>query len=199
MTRPAEGAAAPDLVQAVIGYRQWRLHDGALWSAYVEHRWRRGVNAATCRAEGEHGEPAPGHDCTCGLHAWYRPCPRLASPATSPLVAGAVALWGDIELHPTGMRAQYAMVVVLVRPALPGPKRREVAAMAELLEVDAVPARRLQAAARAHGAPVPAGMVPPARRSPAGEVAAAQLRATDAMSWRPSSLVSGWQPPGRPR
>jgi hypothetical protein len=198
MTRPVD-VAAPDLVQAVIGYRQWRLHDGALWSPYTEDRWRRGVNTAACRAGGDHAEPAPGHDCTCGLHAWYRPCPRLASPATSPLVAGAVALWGDIELHPTGMRARHAMVVVLVRPVLPGWKRREVAALAEGLEADAVPARRLQAAARAHGAPVPGGMVPPARRSPAGEAFAAHLRATDALNWRPSSLVSDRQAPDRSR
>jgi hypothetical protein len=199
MTLPVGADAAPDLVQAVIGYRQWRLHDAALWSPYSDNRWRRGVNTAACRTHGDHPEPPPGHACTCGFHAWYRPCPRLASPATSPLVAGAVALWGEIELHPTGMRAQHAMVVALVRPVLPGVKRREVAEVASQLEVEAVPARHLPATARAHGALVPAGMAPALTRSPAAEAAEASLRASDARAWRPSSLVSGWQPHDRAR
>jgi hypothetical protein len=177
MSGPAGGAAAPDLILPVIGYRQWRLGDAALWSAYMDDRWVRGVNTAACRADRRHAEPAPGHDCTCGIHAWYRPCPRLASPATSPLVAGAVALWGEIELHATGMRAQYAMVLALVRPLLTDAKRRRLVRVADTLEVEAIPARRLRAAALAHGAPVPAGMAPPALRSP-GAAALAQTRRT---------------------
>jgi hypothetical protein len=195
MTGPLSGdVRAPDLVETVIGFRQWRIHDGALWSAYSEDPWRRGVNVARCHVDGaSHAEGAPGHDCSCGIHAWYRPCPPLASPATSTLVAGAVALWGEIELHSSGMRAQYGMVVALVRPVLCRAKRREVIRMAAALEVEAVPARRLEAVALHHGSPVPQALRPrPPVWSPAAE-ALAQGRDVPGPVWHPTSLVSGWQ------
>ena len=103
-------AAAPDLVTAVIGFRQWRLHGSELWSLRATDRWHRGVQTAHCD-EGSHAGPAPANGCTCGIYALYGPPPRGASAATPDLVAGAVALWGQIELHAHGMRAQHAMVV----------------------------------------------------------------------------------------
>jgi hypothetical protein len=145
-------ARAPDLVEPVIGYRQWRLHDGMLWSPFAEFRWERGVNTARCTVGGGHPEPAPGHACACGIYAWYRPCPRLGS-ATPHLVPGAVAVWGEVELHATGLRAQYAAIVALVLPWWRG-KRRQVVELADALEVDAVPARRLREAALGHGLPI---------------------------------------------
>jgi hypothetical protein len=153
----------PDLIEPVIGYRQWRLHDGALWSPYFEMRWRRGVNTAHCAAPGSHPEGAPAHACSCGLHAWYRPCPRLGSAAASDLVAGAIVVWGAVELHPTGLRAQHAMVVALALPLASRAKRRRVCEVASALEVAAVPARRLAAAARACVRPVARTLVPPRR------------------------------------
>ena len=153
--------AAPDLIEPVIGYRQWRLRGDALWSLYVDTPWRRGTNTARCAAgAGDHDEAAPGHACTCGIYAWYRPCPRLASAVTSDLVAGAVVVWGALELHPTGMRAQHAMVVALALPLTSGAKRRRVRAAASALEVPAVPARRLAAAALACGRPLPNALLP---------------------------------------
>jgi hypothetical protein len=146
-------ARAPDLVEPVIGYRQWCLRDAALWSLYAEYRWGRGANAAICTLGAGHPEPAPGHSCACGLYAWYRPCPRLGC-ATRELVAGAVAMWGDIELHAEGLRAQYAAVVALVLPPSRGGKRRRVIELANALEVDVVPTRRLRKAALDHGLPI---------------------------------------------
>jgi len=156
---------APDLIEPVVGYRQWRLRDGALWSPYFEMRWKRGVNTARCAADRVGPHVAPAHRCTCGIHAWYRPCPRLASAGTADLVAGAIVVWGAVELHPTGMRAQHAMVAALALPVASAAKRRRVRAVAAALEVPAVPARRLAAAALACGRPVPRSLVP--RRAPA--------------------------------
>jgi hypothetical protein len=160
--------AAPDLIEPVIGYRQWRLRGDALWSVYLDMPWCRGVNTARCAsAAGDHDEAAPAHACTCGIYAWYRPCPRLGSAAPH-LVAGAVVLWGAMELHPTGMRAEHAMVVGLALPLTSGAKRRRVTAAASALEVPAVPARQLAAAALACGRPLPRALVPsasPRRRS----------------------------------
>jgi hypothetical protein len=152
-------AQAPDLVDALIGYRQWRLHDEALWSPFADYEWARGVNVAGCGRTPGHGDPAPAHDCACGLHAWYRPCPRLGY-ATPDLVGGAVAMWGAVELHPTGMRAQYATIVTLVLPLAHSRKRRRLVAVADALEVDAVSARHLTKAAHRHGLPVPAELAP---------------------------------------
>jgi hypothetical protein len=105
----------PDDRDREVADRQWRLRDAELW--FADARWTRGTNTAHCAASGAaHAEAAPGSACSCGLYAWYRPCPRLASAATAELVAGAVALWGTIELHATGMRAQHAMVVALALP-----------------------------------------------------------------------------------
>jgi hypothetical protein len=173
-------AAAPDLVTAVIGFRQWRVRGSELWSLRATDRWQRGVQTARCH-DGSHGGPAPANGCTCGFYAWYEPPPRGASAATPDLVAGAVALWGQIELHAHGMRAQYAMVVALALPFSWAGKRRRVLAVAEALEVPAVPARKLKAAALRHGDLIPRRMRPPDltpnKRQAPGEPAPARLYA----------------------
>jgi hypothetical protein len=193
--RPGE-PVAPDLVQPVIGYRLWRLDDEALWSPYVEERWERGVHEAVCRADrGDHTEPAPAHDCSCGIHAWYEPCPTLSWAATRHLVAGAIALWGDMELHPFGMRAARGMIVALALPPWNGPKPRRIVEIANALEVEAVPARRLEAAALEHGAPIPPGMAPEPRASRAAYAVEQRMRESDTAGWRPSSLVSRMRSP----
>jgi hypothetical protein len=181
---------APDLVNPVIGYRLWRLGDESLWSPYVEERWLRGVHVAVCRAERSgHAGPAPAHDCSCGIHAWYEPCPTLSWAATRHLVVGAVALWGDMELHPFGMRAARGMVVALALPPWHGTKPRRIIEIAREFEVEAVPARHLEAVALEHGAPVPDGMAPEPRASRAA-YAVEQRLAESQTGWRPSSLVS---------
>jgi hypothetical protein len=152
--------AAPDLVTAVIGFRQWRLRGSELWSFRATERWHRGVQTAHCDSE-SHAGPAPANGCTCGIYAWYEPTPRGASATVPDLVGGAVALWGQIELHAHGMRAQYGMVVALALPLSRGEKRRRILAAAEAFDVPAVPARRLRATALEHGDDIPRWMRPP--------------------------------------
>jgi hypothetical protein len=170
--------SAPDLITAVIGFRQWRLCGDELWSFRADEAWRRGVHTARCAA---HGHSAPANGCSCGIYAWYSPAPRGASAMTPDLVAGAVALWGQIELHAHGMRAQHAMVVALALPFSWGAKRRRIRAAGDALEVPAVPARRLTAAALAHGDVVPRRMRPPDttpnKRAAPGEPTPARLYA----------------------
>ena len=122
-------ATAPDLIRAVIGFRQWRLHGDELWSLHADDRWGRGLQTARCLGEHAHDGPAPQNGCTCGFYAWYAPTPRTASVGTSELVGGAVALWGQVELHAHGIRAQHAMIVALALPMssgrqAPAPGRR---------------------------------------------------------------------------
>jgi hypothetical protein len=169
---------APDLISAVIGFRQWRLCGDELWSSRATQRWGRGVHTAHCPT---HAHDAPANGCTCGIYAWYSPTPRGASALTPDLVAGAVALWGQIELHAHGMRAQHAIVVALALPFSWGAKRRRVLAVADALEVPAVAARRLKATALGHGDLVPRRMRPPDttpnKRAAPGEPAPARLYA----------------------
>jgi hypothetical protein len=173
--------AAPDLIKAVIGFRQWRLRDSELWSLLTEDRWERGMQTAHCRNPERRHEIAPQNGCTCGFYAWYSPPPRGASAATADLVSGAVALWGQVELHAHGMRAQHAMIVALALPFSRGSKRRRLLAAAEELEVPAVPARKLKAAALEHGELIPKAMRPPDltpnKRAAPGEPAPARLYA----------------------
>ena len=172
---------APDLVERVIGYRQWRIHDGELWSVHTWDRWTAEAMTATCNAAREHDEPPPVNGCTCGLYARYTPVPRTASAATPDLVSGAVALWGRLELHAHGMRAEHARLLALALPLTPGPKRRRVRDVAATLGVPAVPARRLQAEALRHGRPIPPAMRPPDlepnKRKAPGEPDPARLHA----------------------
>ena len=172
---------APDLISPVIGFRQWRLRDDALWSLHAEDRWARGLLTARCLGDDAHDDPAPLNGCTCGFYAWYAPTPRTASAATADLVAGAVALWGRVELHAHGMRAQHAMVVALALPLSWGAKRRRLLAVADALEVPTVPARRLKRAALEHGDVISRSMRPqdttPNKRAAPGEPAPARLYA----------------------
>jgi hypothetical protein len=182
-------AVAPDLVTAVIGFRQWQVRGSELWSLRATDRWHRGVQTAHCD-KATHDGPSPANGCTCGIYAWYGPPPRGASAATRDLVAGAVALWGQIELHAHGMRAQHAIVVALALPFSWGDKRRRVLATADALDVPAVAARKLRAAGLQHGELIPRRMRPPDlepnKRKAPGEPDPARLHAVaDGYDGRP--------------
>lgn len=180
MSDPGTESVAPDLITAVIGFRQWRLIDGELWPLRAPDRWGPGVQTAHCE-RATHPGPAPANGCTCGIHAWYEPPPRGASAATPDLVAGAVALWGLIELHAHGMRAEHAVVVALALPFSRGAKRRGLEAVGARRGVPVVPARHLRATALRSGAPIPPAMRPPDlepnKRKAPGPPAPARLRA----------------------
>jgi len=78
----------------------------------------------------------------------------MASARTPDFVAGAVVVWGRVEVHATGMRAEYARIVGLEQPLMYGGKRRELDTVAEHLSVPVVLHSRLAAVARAHGLPL---------------------------------------------
>lgn len=155
---------APDLIEPIIGFRHWRLVDGALTSMFSTTPWAASEMTARCPV-GQHDPvetPSPG--CTCGIYAYYDPCPRTASANTRDLVGGAVVVWGRVEAHATGVRAEHVRIVGLDLPLIRGRKRRAVTAVAERLGVPAIPHRRLKAVARAHGSPLPVALRPPRSR-----------------------------------
>ncbi|HTU97622.1 MAG TPA: hypothetical protein VMF14_17370 [Solirubrobacteraceae bacterium] len=163
---PELAEPAPDLIDPIIGYRQWRLVRGALTSLFNDTRWERVQLSARCHGGDHHPEVVPEHACSCGIYAYYDPCPRTASAVTRELVAGAVVMWGRVELHGTGLRAEHARIVGLELPLSLGPKRRHVLQVADQLGVAAVPHRQLRSVAREHGAPVDQSLRPPRVRQP---------------------------------
>jgi hypothetical protein len=142
---------APDLIVPLVGFRQWRLADGAPTSMYDRADWPDARFTATCDRGHGPGE-VPAKDCSCGVYAYYDPCPRTASAATPDLIGGAVVLWGRIEAHIYGMRGKHARIVAFELPLSRGRKRRAVLEAAERLGVPAVPHRSLKSAALEHGA-----------------------------------------------
>jgi hypothetical protein len=154
--------AAPDLVVPVVAFRAWRVVDGDLLSPYIPCRWEGPVMHAECypanRAllfgRGWLAEPhdPPHPDCRCGIYAYHR-------PGTQPYygefqwVEGIVSVWGRIESHRDGLRAQHARVCALGR-------RPGAAAIAARLGVDLVDRDELEPAALSYGAPLPASLVP---------------------------------------
>jgi hypothetical protein len=142
---------APDLIEPVIGFRQWRLADDGLLSVAFDHRWTQPTLVARCLMDSHPQEDSPVSACSCGVHAWYEPCSRIESAPTRNYVAGAVVMWGAIELHGSGMRAQYCRIVALALPLSRWRKRRRVLDIAGRLGVPAVRHRDLLTVARRHG------------------------------------------------
>ena len=84
---------APDLIEPVVGFRQWHLRDDRLFSPQRKVVWDDAVIHARCQSCVHDPDQIPAHDCSCGIYAYYEQVPRSVS-ARHNLVAGAVVLWG---------------------------------------------------------------------------------------------------------
>ena len=143
------GGRAPDLIVPIVGFRQWRIVDGEPTSVYDGAPWPDGGITARCHRG--HAE-VPAKDCTCGVYAYYDPCPRTASTATADLIGGAAVLWGRIEAHMYGLRGEHARIVAFELPLSRGRKRRAVVEAAKRVGVPVIPHRSLKGVALEHGA-----------------------------------------------
>jgi hypothetical protein len=141
---------APDLIVPLVGFRQWRLTDGMPASVYDGVRWADARITARCD-RGHSSDEVPAKDCSCGVYAYYDPCPRTASAATADLIGGAVVVWGRVEAHIYGMRAEHAQIIAFELPMSRGSKRRTVIEAADRIGVRVVPHRSLKAVALEHG------------------------------------------------
>jgi hypothetical protein len=151
---------AEDGSRPIVGFREWVLVGQEILSPLARTPWQGGPMQAEClpscrgarglwRTASPHPGPAPDPGCVCGIYALFTPqTPRGRERLA--LVRGAVVLWGRIELHQRGMRAEFARIVTL---ALPASRRHAdaVAKVAELLDVEAVRDRHLPFAALAYG------------------------------------------------
>jgi hypothetical protein len=158
---------APDLIEPVVGFRSWRTLDGYISSPYVPVRWRDPVMHATCRpgviSRGEWlTEPhrAPHPDCRCGIYAYHSPQCRFAA-IDFRNIPGIVTLWGRIEVHRGGMRAEHARIHALAFfRGWGGRQCRAARQVADNLGVDLVDWAEIGAAAREYGRSLPRAMMP---------------------------------------
>lgn len=168
MQRASE-CIAPEETRPLVGYREWVLVGDEILSPLARTPWEAGPMHAEClpscrgafglwRTASAHAGPAPDPGCTCGIYALFTPS-RPRGRERLAVVRGAVVVWGRIELHQRGMRAEFARIVTL---ALPSSRRHAgaVAKVAELLDVEAVRAKDLPVAALAYGEPLEPTMIP---------------------------------------
>jgi len=155
---------APDLIEPIVAFRSWRVVDGRLRSVYLPTFWTEREMTASClcsespdpdaarSARDGHGVPDRG--CTCGIYAYY--LPDMNFPTVDHQgVTGIVTVWGAIEVHDEGMRAEHARV-----EALAGAPR-----VAQRLGVEVVERAELADAAAGYGAPLPPTLLPHATGS----------------------------------
>src|SRR4051794_12696561 len=152
---------APDFLQAVVGYRAWHVEDDGLlrpWT-FTALPWTAGANRAVCARDVRHAPPVA--DCMCGLYALTDPGDRRLDFRADQAV-GAIAAWGDLEVHRSGFRAEHACVVALALPDRAGHEQRvALERAAERYCVPLVPAEQLSAEALRHGAPLPEDFIEP--------------------------------------
>ncbi len=176
---PLPEAAAfetPDLIEPIVAFRSWRLVDGALRSVYLPFFWTAPEVSATCMVDdspdadaartARAGHQAPDRGCTCGVYAYYRPDVNFPTVDYRG-VSGIVSLWGTIELHAEGMRAERARVDALALYSRWTTGQidavREVAAT---LGVDLVDLDEIEEAAPRYGRHIARELVPGAARAP---------------------------------
>lgn len=178
--RPAARSApglptAPDLIGPVVGFRAWRVTPEGLCSRTVRTPWTARVLRAGCHPQtvGDFVlEPheAPHPDCRCGIRADFRPDLDVCRVDHRGVI-GIVTVWGRIELHAHGMRAEWAEIQALaLAPQWTRRHRDEVRAVADHLGVDLLDAEALEAAADRYGAPLPERLIPGPRPAAPAEV-----------------------------
>lgn len=120
---PKEEGEVPLLVEPVIGWREWTLNSaGQLTSLNENICWESGINEAFCSVHARH--QAPVLDCGCGLYGYHTREAHLTENADGyggHYAYGFFSAWGEIAVHPTGIRAQYARIEAVY--ASPPPTR----------------------------------------------------------------------------
>ena len=168
---------APDLIEPIVAFRSWRVIDGRLRSVYLPFFWEeREVTASCMCAESPDADApraaAPGHavpdrGCTCGVYAYYQPDKNFPT-VDHQGVAGIVSLWGSIEVHDEGMRAEHARLEALALYSRWTTRQIDaVRGVAAELGVDLVDLDDIEDAARRYGQPITPELVPGSARGAA--------------------------------
>ena len=145
--------------EPLIAYRSWKLPaDGLLPLTRGDEPWEPGATRAAC--DGRPGtfdhprDDVPHRDCTCGWYAHYRAPAIVACRGAT--VVGAIQVWGAIELHEDGLRAEHARPVAFTAPVHDLALRTRLAAVAAEHSAIVVAPGELAAAASEFGSTLPA-------------------------------------------
>jgi hypothetical protein len=167
-TGASAGLAAPDLIEPLVAFRSWRAVGGRLRSPYLPVCWDERVMHAECESSARghstsrppSSHLAPDPDCTCGIYAYLEPDRNFPTIDYRGLT-GIVTLWGNIEVHGDGMRAQHARVEALALYCRWGSRqKRAVWSIAEELGVDIVDLDEIELCAERYGGRLPAALLP---------------------------------------
>jgi hypothetical protein len=154
--------AAPDLIEPLVGFRNWRVIDGVLTSPHSGVAWHEPLLCARCLAGDDSAHPAPDPHCDCGVSAYHEPQLQF-SAVDFRGVSGIVTLWGRVEVHADRMRAEFARVEALAVYGLWSPRQRHaVSTVAARLGVDLVDLDEQAAAAADYGVLAAPALVPAA-------------------------------------
>lgn len=160
-------AVAPDLIRPVVAYRAWKVVGDRLLSPLIPVRWEGRTMHAECHpyqrrimlgAQGgwvadAHVSPHPA--CKCGIYAHHHPGRRNWFGEFD-WVEGIVTVWGRLEAHADGVRAEHARIEALIRRTeVPTAER-----IAARLGVDVIDRDEIAEVAPRYGDPIPAGLLP---------------------------------------
>jgi hypothetical protein len=161
---------APDLIEPIVAFRSWRVVDGRLRSVYLPTFWSEREMTASClcsespdpdsprAAPAGHGVPDRG--CTCGIYAYYRPDMNFPT-VDHQGVTGIVSVWGSIEVHDEGMRAEHARIEALALYSRWSTRQIDAVRNVALeLGVDLVDLDEIEDAAKHYGQPISPALVP---------------------------------------
>jgi hypothetical protein len=86
-----------------------------LYSLIHDEKWRSGINYALCNNKTTNHD-APGGDCKCGLNAFNNlsDADEYESFDDARSILGAVAGWGNLEIHVNGWRSEFATPLALL-------------------------------------------------------------------------------------
>jgi glycine cleavage system H protein len=128
----------------------------------------------------------------CGLYALVDPADRRLDFRADQAV-GAIAAWGDMEVHRSGFRAEHACITALALPdRADHDQRLALELAAERYGVPLVAPQRLSAEALRHGAPLPDDLWGPEPVWPAPRRSEADRRAsTPAPAVDPAAFGTG--------
>jgi hypothetical protein len=162
---------APDLVEPVVAYRAWRIVGDQLLSPLIPVRWDGAVLHAMCHpwqkrivlggrwVHEAHASPHP--DCQCGIYAHHRPGVRTWFGEFD-WVEGVITVWGRLEAHADGVRAEHARIHAFIRPApdLVERTRAIETIAARLGGVELIDRADAEAVGARVGAPLPPALLP---------------------------------------
>lgn len=156
---------APDFISPMHAFRDWRITADGFCSPRTGAIWTRRVMRAQCRPQTAEdyvrpAHEAPGFGCTCGIHAYYE-LSDAASKVDWRGVSGIVTVWGHIEAHAMGLRAECVRIEALgVYHRWTRRQKEAVAGVAYDLGVEVLDLYELRGAGVRFGIALPTSVVP---------------------------------------